>query len=65
MCFFTVFQGTEIFSIWEKTDLGNSGKIKINGHPRVQCLVNMADESELPGQAVTVFAWSSKNHALF
>ena len=40
-------------------------KTKINGHPKVQNLVNMADESELLGQAVTIFAWSSKKHALF
>ena len=26
----------------------------------MQCLVNVADESGLPSQAVTVFAWSSK-----
>ena len=30
----------------------------------MQCLVNMADESELPSQAVTVFAWSSQKHAV-
>ena len=30
----------------------------------VQCLVNMANESELPSQAITVFAWSSKQHAV-
>ena len=35
-----------------------------NGHPKVQCLMNMVDESELPSQAVTVFAWSSKKHGL-
>ena len=28
------------------------------------CLVNTADESELPSQTVTVFAWSSKKHAV-
>ena len=28
----------------------------------MQRLVNTADESELPSQAVTVFAWSSKKH---
>ena len=32
---------------------------EINGNPKVQYLVNMVDESELSGQAVTVFAWSS------
>ena len=31
----------------------------------MQCLVNTADESELPSQAVTVFAWSSKKHVVF
>ena len=30
----------------------------------MQCLVNTVDESELPSQAVTVFAWSSKKHVL-
>ena len=30
----------------------------------MRCLVNTADESELPSQAVTVFAWSSKKHAV-
>ena len=30
----------------------------------MQCLVNTADESELPSQVVTVFAWSSKKHAI-
>ena len=29
---------------------------EINVNPNVQCLMNMADESELPSQAVTVFA---------
>ena len=28
------------------------------------CLVNVGDESELPSQAITVFAWSSKIHAV-
>ena len=32
---------------------------EINGNPKVQYLVNMVDESELSGQAVTVFAWLS------
>ena len=31
-----------------------------NGNLKVQCLVNIVDESELPSQDVTVFAWSSK-----
>ena len=30
----------------------------------MQYLLNMADESELPSQAVTVFAWSSNKHAV-
>ena len=30
---------------------------EINGHPKVQYLVNMTDESELPSQATTVFTW--------
>ena len=30
----------------------------------MQCLVNMIEDSELPSQAVTVFAWSSKKHAI-
>ena len=37
---------------------------KINGNPKVQSLVNTADELELPSQAVTVFAGSSKKHVL-
>ena len=28
----------------------------------MQCLVNMADETELLIQAVTAFTWSSKKH---
>ena len=39
----------------------NFVKTKINGNPKLQCLVNMVDESELPSQAVTVIAWSSWN----
>ena len=35
-----------------------------NGNPKVQCLVNTVDESECPSQDVTVFAWSSKKHAV-
>ena len=34
--------------------------MEINGHPKVQCLANVADESERPSQAVTVFAWLKK-----
>ena len=30
----------------------------------MQCLVTVADASGLPSQAVTVFAWSSKKHAV-
>ena len=30
----------------------------------MQCLVNTADESELPSQTVTVFAWSSKKYVV-
>ena len=37
---------------------------EINRNPKMQCLVNRADESELPSQAVTVFAGSSKKHAV-
>ena len=32
---------------------------------KVQYLVNTADESEFPRQAVTVFAWSSEKHMVF
>ena len=39
-------------------------KTEINGNPKVQCLVNTVDESELPSQALTVFAWSPKRHAV-
>ena len=56
---FTVFQGIEISSI--KRILS---RLKLNGYLKVQCLVNTADESELPSQAVTVFAWSSKKHVV-
>ena len=42
----------------------NFVKTEINGNPKVPCLVNMVDESELPSQAVTVFAWSSKKHVV-
>ena len=31
----------------------------------MQCLVNTVDESELPSQGVTVFAWSSKKHVVY
>ena len=31
---------------------------------KVQSLVNTMGESELPSQAVTVFAWSSKEHMI-
>ena len=37
---------------------------EINRNPKMQCLVNRADESELPSQAATVFAWLSKKHAV-
>ena len=30
----------------------------------MQCLVNRADESELPSEAAIVFAWLSKKHAV-
>ena len=51
---FKVSQGIEIFSI--KTFV----KTEINGHPKIQCMVNIANESELPSQAVTDFAWSPR-----
>ena len=56
---FTVFQGIEIFF-----HLENIVKIKISGHPKLQCLVNTVNESELPSQVVTVCTWSSKKHAV-
>ena len=31
---------------------------------KVDCLGDTADESKLPSQAVTVFAWSSKEHMI-
>ena len=49
---FTVFQGIEIFSI---------KRTEIHRNLQVQCIVNTVDESELPSQPITVFAWSSKN----
>ena len=39
-------------------------KTKISENLKVQCLVTVVDESELPSQAVTVFACSSKKHGL-
>ena len=48
---FTVFGGNGNFFYSE-----SFVKAKINGNLMVQCLVNMANESELPSQAVTVFA---------
>ena len=47
---------------WNFFQEENLVKTKINGHPKVQCLVNMADELELCSQATTDFAWSSKKH---
>ena len=54
---FTVFQVIENFPLTEFV------KTKINGNPKMQCLVNMVDDLELPSQAVTAFAWSSKKHS--
>ena len=56
---FAVFQGIDIFFHKE-----NFVKTEINGNPKVPCLVNTADESELPSQAVNGFAWSSKKRGL-
>ena len=39
-------------------------KTNIIRKPKVQCLVNTVDLLELPSQTVTVFAWSSKKHAV-
>ena len=39
-------------------------KTEIHGNPKVHSLVNTVNESELPSQAVTVFAWSSNKHAV-
>ena len=39
----------------------NFVKAKINGILKVQYLVNMADESELPSQAVTVLPGHQRN----
>ena len=47
---FTVYQGINFFPLREFI------KTKINGHPKVQCVVNTADKSELPRHAVTIFA---------
>ena len=47
---------------WNIFHSGNFIKTEINGHLKVQCLVNMADESELLSKAVTIFVWSSKKH---
>ena len=37
---------------------------KIHRNSKVQHLVNTVDESELPNQAITVVAWSSKRHVV-
>ena len=50
---FTVFYGNEIFFHYE-----NFVKTKINENLKIQCLMNVADESELPSQSVIVFAQS-------
>ena len=34
--------------------------MEINGNSKVQCLVDVINESELPSQVVTVFAWCSR-----
>ena len=47
---------------WDFFHQENFLKIKLDGHLKVQCLVNMADESELLSKAVTIFVWSSKKH---
>ena len=57
---FTVFQGIDFFPLKEFCK-----KTKINGNPKVQCLVHMMDKSELLSQAVTVLVWPSKKHAVF
>lgn len=51
-----VFQGIEIFSVKRFV------KIKINRNPKMPYLVITVDESELPSQAVKVFAWWSKKY---
>lgn len=56
---FTVFQEMEIFFLLE-----NFVKAKVNGNLMVQCLVNMANESELPSQAVTVFPLGHQRNVL-
>ena len=55
---FPVFQGIEIFSIKRFV------KIEINGNPKMQYLVIIMDELELPNQAGKVFAWWSKKHTV-
>ena len=42
----------------------NFVKTKINGYPKVQYLVNVANESKVSSHAVTNFAWSSKKHVV-
>ena len=55
---FMVFQGIEIFPLREFCKDQNKWNLKL------QCPVIVVDESELPSQAVTVFASSSKKHGL-
>ena len=55
---FRVFQGIGIFSI--KIIF----KWQLNGHLMVRCMMNSADALELPSQALTVFAWSPKEHVV-
>ena len=53
MLFNKVLGGNEIFFHYE-----NFVKTKINENLKIQCLMNVADESELPSQSVIVFAQS-------
>ena len=56
---FTVFQGIVKFFHYE-----NFVKTEINRHPKLHCLVNTMNESELSTQAVTALVWSSKKHVV-
>ena len=49
---------------WSLLHWENFVETEIKGKLKVQSLVNMVDESELPSQGVATVAWSSKKHAV-
>ena len=57
-CLLQSSRESNIFSI------DNFLKTEINGNLKLQCLLKMADESELHSQAIKAFTWSSKKRDL-